>query len=226
MGLVATQNLMSKVDPKRFRARREELKLSQQDLADEVGMSQQGIVKIEKGLSERPRLLTELAKALDVPPSWLLGDNSQDADFSVKNISDKIVSVPQYEFRAGMGGGGIIIDESPSSFLPLPSEYIAEMRLEAARLIGFDVEGDSMAPTLFSGDRVLANTIDKNPARGGIFAIFDSDTLVVKRIEKIPNTSDPVMLRLISDNSNHNSYDVIADDTNIIGRIVWFARRI
>lgn len=34
------------------------------------------------------------------------------------------------------------------------------------------------------------------------------------------------MLRLIGGNPHNNSYDVIADDTNIIGRVVWFARRI
>lgn len=136
-----------------------------------------------------------------------------------------VVQVPIYEFRAGMGGGGVILTETPDSFMPVSEAYIKEMRLGAADLIAIECEGDSMSPTLISGDQIMINRKDRNPARGGIFTIFDSDTLVVKRIEKIPN-SDPVMLKLISDNPHHNSYDVIADDTNIIGRVVWFARRI
>ena len=137
---------------------------------------------------------------------------------------DDIESVPLYSFRAGMGGGGIILDEKPSGRLPLPMSYLRQLRLASADLISIECEGDSMSPKLESGDLVLINRSDKNPARGGIFAIFDSDTLVIKRIEKIP-ASEPIMLRLIADNPNHGSYDVIADDTNIIGRVVWFARR-
>ncbi|MEP3890336.1 MAG: S24 family peptidase [Hellea sp.] len=142
-----------------------------------------------------------------------------------ESSSTDVVQVPLYEFKAGMGGGGVILTEMPDSFMPVSEAYIKDMRLGSADLIAIECEGDSMSPTLISGDQIMINRKDRNPARGGIFTIFDSDTLVVKRIEKIPN-SDPVMLKLISDNPHHNSYDVIADDTNIIGRVVWFARRI
>lgn len=136
-----------------------------------------------------------------------------------------VLNIPVYGFRAGMGGGGVVLNENPTSLMPVHKDYLRNVRLDNAELIAIEVEGDSMSPTLITGDNVLINKKDRNPARGGMFAIFDSNTLVVKRIEKIPAT-DPVMLRLISDNAHHSSYDVIADDTNIIGRIVWFARRI
>jgi len=32
----------------------------------------------------------------------------------------KNIRIPQYQFRAGMGGGGIILDETPEDFLTLP----------------------------------------------------------------------------------------------------------
>ena len=144
---------------------------------------------------------------------------------SDNGVTPNTVMVPEYGFRAGMGGGGVVLDEKPTRHWPLPQEYLRHVRLDTAALISIAVEGDSMAPTLIPGDQVMINRKDKNPARGGMFAIHDSDTLVVKRIEKIPN-SNPVMLRLISDNQNHSVYDVIAEDTNIIGRVVWYARRI
>lgn len=197
--------------------------MSQGQLADAIGISQQAVSRIEDGQTRRPRNLDEMAGVLGVTTSYLYGE-SHDTDTN-NSEDDDVVAVPLYEFRAGMGGGGIIIDERPNGSFPLSAEYVRNQRLQSAKLIGFELEGDSMAPTLMSGDQAMANTLDKNPARGGIFAIFDSDTLVVKRIEKIPS-SDPVQLRLISDNPHHSSYDVLADDTNIIGRVIWFARRL
>ena len=110
-------------------------------------------------------------------------------------------------------------------FLSLPRSYLEQMQLTSADLISIDVQGDSMSPTLESGDRIMINRSDKNPASGGVFAIHDSDALVVKRIERIPATN-PVRLKLISDNPNHGTYEVPADETNILGRVVWYARKL
>ncbi len=56
------------VDPatlgRRVAARRGKLALSQEALAARVGMKQQGIDAIEQGRVKRPRLLRELARAL------------------------------------------------------------------------------------------------------------------------------------------------------------------
>ena len=141
------------------------------------------------------------------------------------SYSSDVVMVPVQSFKGGMGGGGIIIDEKPRQHFPVQADYLRHVRLDNADLIMIECEGDSMSPTLESGDFIMINRNDRNPARGGVFAIFDSDALVVKRIEKIPST-DPVRLRLISDNAHHSAYDVLADETNITGRVVWYARRI
>jgi len=135
------------------------------------------------------------------------------------------IRIPQYSFRAGMGGGGVISDEGEADYLALPRTYLEQMQLVSADLITIEVEGDSMSPTLESGDRIMINRNDKNPASGGVFAIHDSDALVVKRVERIPATN-PVRLKLISDNPNHGTYDVPADETNILGRVVWYARKL
>lgn len=136
-----------------------------------------------------------------------------------------VVQIPQYSFRAGMGGGGVIADEREAEYLALPRTYLEQMQLASADLISIAVEGDSMSPTLESGDRVMVNRKDKNPASGGVFAIHDSDVLVVKRVERIPATN-PVRLKLISDNPNHGTYEVPAGETNILGRVVWYARKL
>lgn len=64
------------VDPaalgRRVALRRGKLALSQEALADRVGMKQQGIDAIEQGRVKRPRLLRELARALNTSEDWLL----------------------------------------------------------------------------------------------------------------------------------------------------------
>lgn len=56
----------------RLRTRRKEFGWTQVRLAEEVGTSQAVIQKIENGKSLRPRILEQLAEALDVSPSWLM----------------------------------------------------------------------------------------------------------------------------------------------------------
>jgi DNA-binding XRE family transcriptional regulator len=56
----------------RVAARRKKLGVSQAALAKAVGMKQQGIANLEKGLVERPRRLMELAEALQTTEKWLL----------------------------------------------------------------------------------------------------------------------------------------------------------
>ncbi|MDE8556091.1 helix-turn-helix domain-containing protein [Pantoea vagans] len=60
----------------RVKARRNELNLSQCELARIVGMKQQSLQAIEAGITKRPRRLLELASALGCEPGWLLfGDD-------------------------------------------------------------------------------------------------------------------------------------------------------
>lgn len=201
--------------------------VSYAELSRLTGISEDSINKYAQGAVDQPRGTTMdvLAKALSVTKYWLLFGQEQAASSIEPAGSRHVLNIPTFGFKAGMGGGAVILDERPQDFWPVPKIYLRHIRLETADLAAIAVEGDSMSPTLESGDQILINQNDKNPARGGIFAIHDSDTLVVKRVEKIPG-SDPALLKLISDNPNHGAYEVLADTTQIIGRVVWFARRI
>jgi transcriptional regulator with XRE-family HTH domain len=56
----------------RMRRRRRDLAWTQTELAEKVGTSQAVIQKIENGKSLRPRILEDLARALDVKLAWLM----------------------------------------------------------------------------------------------------------------------------------------------------------
>lgn len=148
-------------------------------------------------------------------------------------------TILEVDVRAGAGGGG----ESALVYMPndsgdmlavdgikahwdLPTEYLRhELRVapETARVI--EIRGDSMSPTLESGDRVIVDTADRIPSPDGLFALWDGVGLVVKRLEFVPN-SDPATFRIISDNKHHSMYERTDDELRVTGRVVWFARRI
>lgn len=55
----------------RIRMRRQALGLSQADLAEKAGISQQAVAKIEQGQTRRPGSIVEIAHALAASPEWL-----------------------------------------------------------------------------------------------------------------------------------------------------------
>ena len=59
----------------RVKFAREQLGLTQDDLAKKVGVTQQTIAKLEKGGIEHPRYFRRLALALNVTEHWLLTGN-------------------------------------------------------------------------------------------------------------------------------------------------------
>lgn len=71
----------------RLREAREAAGLSQPQLAERVGMSQQGIAAIETGDSLRPRKIRELARAVGRSEAWLLGESSDAAPAPAPNAS-------------------------------------------------------------------------------------------------------------------------------------------
>jgi transcriptional regulator with XRE-family HTH domain len=150
----------------------------------------------------------------------------------------KGAGIPEIDVRAGMGGGGLaLLDYHPDGNggqseadavrgrWALPVDYLTrELHVlpNAVRII--EVQGDSMQPTLQPGDRVMVDTHDRTPSPPGIFALWDGLGTVVKRVEFIPNT-DPLRFVISSDNPVHQRYERTADELNIIGRIVWYGRR-
>jgi phage repressor protein C with HTH and peptisase S24 domain len=63
----------------RLKSAREAMGWSQPELADRVGMSQQGIAAIESGSSRRPQKIREIARAVQVTEAWLLGETEESA---------------------------------------------------------------------------------------------------------------------------------------------------
>lgn len=180
---------------------------------------------VERGipvhLKEGDRL--KLSALLNVPEKEL-GAPERTGQLIAANSN--VSNVPEYQVHVSAGGGALVAEENKRRDWPFATDYLKqELGLERSNLAIVEVRGDSMEPTLSSGDRVLVNMSDRQVSQPGIFIVFDGDGTVVKRVEKIPGTRPPRIV-LISDNPLHGRYELDSDVVQIVGRVVWRAGRI
>lgn len=215
----------------RLRARARQLGMNAREVAEQARVNRSFVYDIMRGRSENPNLekLDLVAEALNVERNWLLhGIGDVDGESPImEDPMGAFVSIASVQVRASMGGGNLVADEvedgEPYHFQR--SWILHDLKADPSNLRIMHVEGDSMMPTLHSGDVVLVDLSRTRPTPPGIFVLFDGMGLVAKRLENIPN-HDPPKVRVISDNTFYTPYERTADEVNIIGRIRWFAREI
>ncbi|HEY5211105.1 MAG TPA: helix-turn-helix domain-containing protein [Stellaceae bacterium] len=92
-------------------------------------------------------------------------------------------------------------------------------RAAGAALKMLAVQTDEMEPTFHMNDRVLVDTSDTRPSPAGIFVVWDGLALVMRRIE-IVSGSEPVMLRITTDNPRYQPAERLMAETLIQGRAI------
>lgn len=220
-------------------------KESQASFGDRFGVNQTTVSRWEKGAEPSKEELLELARLAGASvEEFLAGDGDIPETLPSrpsKPSPSPTTRIPEVDVRGGMGGGGVasleinhtdewgnqvVCDDVRGSW-DMPVDYVRhELRVVPSRVQIIEVRGDSMEPVLHSRDRVMIDLDDTDPGQGGVFAIWDGMSVLVKRIERI-HKSDPPAVRVISDNPNHSPFDLVLDDGGgrIIGRAVWFGRR-
>lgn len=140
---------------------------------------------------------------------------------------DGFAAVGELDVRASAGAGAIFdgLEESRATWL-FPDPVIRhEFRARPEDLRIVTIDGDSMEPLLSSGDRILVDTSRRVPVPPGIFVIWDGMGIVAKRVEHVPN-SEPATIVIKSVNPDYQTYERGAEEVNIIGRVIWSARRL
>jgi len=161
-----------------------------------------------------------VARELGIPESRLGGPDAP----RPLEAPAKSVSIPEHDVRASAGGGSIIDAENEIAQWPMPIRYVRDaLGLRSPDLAIIEVIGDSMEPTLRSGDKIMIDRGDKEIGNPGVFALYDGSATVVKRIERVLGAD---LVRVSSDNANHSAYDVPTSVVHIAGRVVWFGRRL
>ena len=198
----------------RIRQRREQLGLSQEELAARMGYrSKSSITKLEKGINDLPRAkLEELAAALDTTPAWLMG--LVDLPFPPPGFEPlpEMVRVPLVGSIAC--GTPITAEQNIECYIGVPAAWHADFALTC--------HGNSMAPTICDGDIVC---IRRQPEveQGEIAAVRIGEEATLKHFHRQGET-----VMLLADNTAVCPPMVFAgpqlEEIQIEGRAVGFCR--
>lgn len=123
---------------------------------------------------------------------------------------------------AGMGGGGTG-DGDRETALVSRRLVAEELRARPVDLLLINVRGNSMEPLFRRGDQLLVDRRDRSPTQPGPFALLYDDGYVVKNVEWVERRT---MLRVSSANHEFAPETLAPDEITILGRPVWFARRL
>ena len=198
----------------RIRQRREQLGLSQEELAARMGYrSKSSITKLEKGINDLPRAkLEELAAALDTTPAWLMG--LVDLPFPPPGFEPlpEMVRVPLVGSIAC--GTPITAEQNIEQYIGVPAAWHADFALTC--------HGDSMAPTICDGD-IVCIRCQPEVEQGEIAAVRIGEEATLKHFHR---QGDTVML--LADNAAVCPPMIYAgpqlNEIQIEGRAVGFCR--
>lgn len=252
----------------RIRERLAKLNLSAHRASLDAGLSSDGIRNIQraerdgKPYDPRSGTLAKLAPVLQTTEEWLMhGRGSQDAPEDrmarARQALSKLgrqmdaamratpmfehednVSVPEIDVRAGMGAGGVSVEEwytddqgqtqardAVRAQWGIPGYYLRESRLDPAQTDIIEASGTSNEPEIRAGDRLIVDRRHRVPSPEGFYALWDGLSVIVKALQVVPNSS-PKRVRVISVNPLFEPYEVPVEDVHIIGKITHIIKRL
>lgn len=131
----------------------------------------------------------------------------------------ELVQVPVYDARASAGPGAFVDQDLVVGHFSLDSAWMREVAgANAERLVMTQAVGNSMEPTIFSGDRLLVETGDDTRFHGAIYVVVYGGDIMVKRYFRGSSGS----FTLHSDNRAAGDIVVGADDQvecRLVGRV-------
>lgn len=183
--------------------------MSQKELSQKSGLSQSYIAMLEKG--ERNlnyKTMQQLAQALNINPQDLISDNPVNPD----SVSIKIIDVV-----ACCGTGIEALQENVVGTWDIPlQKYRDFSTAKPENVFMLQVEGDSMTPTLNSGDWALADTSQNYISSDGLYLIRMASGLAVKRIQSGLND-----ITIKSDNPAYKDITASVGEVAIIGKVIY-----
>ncbi len=128
------------------------------------------------------------------------------------------VSAPRYEVLAAAGAGSPVDAETVRGYLGFNRAWLRDQQLTPEHLAVIEVQGDSMEPTLQSGDVVLLDMRPQQPRDGVIYTLRRDSDLMVKRLRR-----KGLEWFIHSDNRAYQP-ERLGSDSIIVGRVVWLGR--
>lgn len=216
---------MSETASLRLRAERKRLQLSQVELGRLAGVSKNTQMAYENGTS--PITLDYLEK---VAPHGVditfvaTGIAGKQNTVPLANNDDDIVELSEIDLRYGLGA--TFLDSPVQSEKRMFSRsWIRSFTKSPTHCLFWAMgDGDSMEPTIRSGELILIDSSQKSPKMSeGIWAVALGDFGMIKRLHYAGSSEG---LKLVSDNPLVPAISIAEDEIHIIGRVVAIVRRL
>ena len=163
--------------------------------------------------------ISKISEASDVDAGWLVtGYGSPE---SVKKGDTEYISIPVMNAQASAGHGSLVQDESATDFMRFNKEWLrTTYYVNPSEVYIMPVDGESMEPTIRSGELILIKKINQAKKPGdGIYVVRLEGTVLVKRIQFMPQNK----VKVSSDNQFYDPYELQLNDGvdfAILGRVL------
>lgn len=200
----------------RLRTLRKTLKLTLKEFGEKIGRAPNTVGNYESGIRNIDNTTAKIiCSVFNVNEDWLLNGSGK----MFLNEDMDILSIPYYpEVSAAAGSGALVYDENTVKNIQISSAII---NIKTGDKVCFiNATGNSMQPVIDDSDLLLVDLSHKDFIDEGIYVIRLENTLLVKRLQKIPNG-----IILISDNAQYSPITLNSDNFNendvaIIGKVI------
>jgi phage repressor protein C with HTH and peptisase S24 domain len=193
---------------------------SQNELASALKINRSAITQARKKDSVPDKWILQLYRSFGLNPDWLeTGTGRPFLKPSVETSPFK--NIPKVKARLSAGGGSFEVGSEIEGYYAFRKEWLAT-KGTINKMVLMDIFGNSMEPELKDGDTILIDESQKDILAGAVYGVGIDDTIMVKRLEKLPNK-----LVLLSDNKNYSPIyvqGVDIDSVRIIGKVIWICR--
>lgn len=161
----------------------------------------------------------KIAEQTGVSLDWLIlgkGEMQPESSNAVQLDDSDAVFVPLYDIYVSAGGGYEVYGEEISDYIAFSHRWLIDEGLYLKDLACLKISGESMLPTLASGDVILVNHAKKTG--DGVFVIRMGNALRVKRLQHLVGGR----LRISSDNPIYETEIIepaeLGDEFAILGK--------
>ncbi len=223
---------MVKKIPNNLRALRKSRSLTLKQVAALTGMSLSGVQKHETGerdmdteVLEHYEKLYKVSKNQIAPSAFdkklvhppFAPASLQEHDPSIRSAAGYISLYELDTVTGSESGSNIHSYKRLEPPFPVPIANLQETSFsDEKNLCIIRVFGDSMEPTLNDGCRVVVDMGITRLNRSGLYVIWDSSGLSIKRLHALSNGS----VQLLSDNKNYPVEEIPLHEITIKGRII------
>lgn len=217
---------------------------SVRQFAHDIGLSEGAVRAFKQGRVPRADDALAIARHRGVDLMWLLAGEGQPpekfrtepvrgrlsgvteataeyaGDMNDAQFNEEFALIDGYHVQVGAGNGQLVGDEQVRRQLAFRRKWLRYRQLNPTDLALVFAKGDSMEPTIHSGDTILVDTAKTQIVDGSIFVIRLSDALYAKRLQKLPDGG----VNIISDNQGYSMLTVLGRDMEsiqVIGKVVW-----